>query len=105
MGPIGTYDAKYGYTLKEIKGSMAIVDVDTNLSYSVPKEAKSDGLPFKIKKAKLNGNTPTEGEAVFDRMRGRCFLSRLPNAGRSGGTRRRVYGTERCGKTSDPDIW
>src|SRR5262249_18792826 len=70
MGPIGSYDTTYNYTLKSTDKNVATIDVDTNLKYSAPKEAKKDGLPFKILKADLSSK---EGKGVihFDTDKGR----------------------------------
>jgi Family of unknown function (DUF6263) len=70
MGPIGTYDTIYNYTLKGKEGSMATIDVDTKLKYSVPKEAKKDGLPFKILKGDLESKE-SKGVVHFDLEKGR----------------------------------
>jgi hypothetical protein len=76
MGPIGTYDTTYHYTYKGSEKEMAAIDVDTTLKYSAPKDAKKDGLPFKIVKADLASK---EGKGVvhFDLVKGRVNDSKM----------------------------
>jgi hypothetical protein len=76
MGPIGTYDTTYKYTYKGTDKDIATIDVDTSLKYAAPKEAKKDGLPFKIVKADLSSK---EGKGVvhFDVKQGRVQDSKM----------------------------
>jgi len=75
MGPIGTYDTTYTYTLKAVDKNLATIDVDTSLKYQAPKD-KKDGLPFKINKADLSSK---EGKGVihFDTEKGRVNDSKM----------------------------
>jgi len=76
MGPIGSYDTTYTCTYKGKNNSLAEIDVATNLKYAAPKEAKKDGLPFKILKADLASK---EGKGVvhFDLEKGRVNDSKM----------------------------
>ncbi len=73
FGPVGVYHHKNTYTCE---ANPLKIRIRTTLEYKQP--TRADGaLPFKIVKAKLTGNTAKEGEAVFDRVKGRFATSTL----------------------------
>jgi hypothetical protein len=67
LGPLGVYRTRNAYTCEP---NPIKIKVRTTVEYQEPARAEK-GLPFKIVKAKLSGNTAREGEAVFDRNKGR----------------------------------
>jgi len=81
MGPIGTYDNEYTYTLEGIEGTgdkqIAKIKVDTKLTYKAPGEnAGQGGLPFKIKNATLKSSSPgNKNQVVFNVAKGRLEKS------------------------------
>jgi hypothetical protein len=82
MGPIGSYDTTYKYTLEGKDKKNAKLDdlkVDTTLKYVPPAaNAASTGaqLPFQIKKADLKATNAT-GQIQFDNDNGRVASSKM----------------------------
>jgi hypothetical protein len=74
LGPIGTFKAKSDFTYKGIKDKKDMIGIRTNLEYVAPVDKA--GLPFIIRGAKLKSERG-EGEAVFDREKGRFASSRI----------------------------
>lgn len=70
LGPIGTYETKYEYTLDSIDKDVAKITVKTDLKYVKPSDAAATGLPFKIKNADLKTKEAT-GTILFDIKAGR----------------------------------
>jgi hypothetical protein len=58
MGPIGSYDTKYTYELKD----KSKVEVSATMKYNPPKTGDSGGLPFTIKSGNLEAKEPAKGE-------------------------------------------
>jgi len=75
LGPIGSYKNSYKYTLDKVEGDKATIKVECNLTYEPPTEA-GDGLPFKIKSAKLTSKE-SGGSIVFDIAKGRLDKQEL----------------------------
>lgn len=73
LGPIGSYKTNETFTLEGTEKEMAKIKVDTNLTYEPPTEG-GEGLPFKIKEAKLTSKNP-KGSAQFDTVKGRLDSS------------------------------
>lgn len=69
LGPIGSYKNTFKYTLEKIEGDKAFIKIDSTLTYEPPTET-SEGLPFRIKSAKL-ASKESGGNAVFDIKNGR----------------------------------
>jgi len=72
LGPIGSYKGSYKYTLEgfdEKNKDLAKIKIETTLTYAAPTEP-GDGLPFKIKDAKLSSKD-AKGTATFDVKKGR----------------------------------
>jgi len=81
MGPIGTYENTYNYTLEKTSGASdkqtAQIKVETVLNYKEPGDAAGQGgLPFKIKSAKLKSKNPS-GTVTFDMSKGRVEKSKM----------------------------
>jgi hypothetical protein len=74
LGPIGTYTTKFTFTNKSATGGKDTIGVKTKLEYAAPQE--KTGLPFTIQKADLKSDNG-EGEAVFDRTKGRFDSSKI----------------------------
>ena len=68
LGPIGKYETKFEFNLKETKGDKDEIGIKTTLNYSAPNDKA--GLPFIIHKAELKASSGT-GTAIFDRKLGR----------------------------------
>jgi hypothetical protein len=68
LGPIGNYKNSYKYTLEKVEGDKANVKVECKLTYEPPTDA-GEGLPFKIKSAKLESKE-AGGTIVFDVKKG-----------------------------------
>jgi len=65
MGPIGTYDTNYKYTLE--KGSKDKINVEATMTYAPPaKGADSASLPFTIKSGNLKAEPPAKGQITLD---------------------------------------
>lgn len=75
LGPIGSYETTFKYTLKKSDGKLDTIDVTANLNYTKPSDTKN-GLPFAIKDATLK-STKGEGTATFDREAGYFKSSKL----------------------------
>jgi hypothetical protein len=75
LGPIGTYDTEYKYTLEGPDKGGEKIKIDATLTYSPPKD-KSGGLPFQIKSATLKSKEGT-GHAIFDKAKGRIESSTM----------------------------
>jgi hypothetical protein len=76
LGPIGGYKSnlKYTYEGQDDKNKdLAKIKIDTTLTYEPPTDA-GDGLPFKIKEAKLTSKN-AKGEVLFDVKKGRLEKS------------------------------
>jgi hypothetical protein len=77
MGPIGTYETEYKYTLKGVEKDLATIDVATSLNYKAP-TGGTEGLPFKIISATLKSKDKEgTGKVVFDMKAGRIQQSDL----------------------------
>jgi len=76
LGPIGKYEVTYkfkyiGPGTEEGKKEYDKIEVETDLTYTVPKEPGGDGLFFRIKEGKLEqpkgmGEQPPKGVIYFD---------------------------------------
>jgi hypothetical protein len=75
LGPIGTYDTEYKYTLEGPDKGGEKIKIDATLTYSPPKD-KAGGLPFQIKSATLKSKEGT-GHAIFDKTKGRIESSTM----------------------------
>jgi hypothetical protein len=76
LGPIGSYKSTHKYTYEgqdATNKDLAKIKIDTTLTYEPPTEA-GEGLPFKIKEAKLNSKN-AKGEVLFDIKKGRLEKS------------------------------
>ncbi|MFO0809587.1 MAG: DUF6263 family protein [Gemmataceae bacterium] len=73
LGPIGSYKNNVTYTLEGTDKDIAKIKVDTSLTYDPPTEG-GEGLPFKIKEAKLTSKNP-KGSVTFDVKKGRLESS------------------------------
>ena len=76
LGPIGSYKGVYKYTLEgfdEKNKDLAKIKIETTLTYSPPTDP-GEGLPFKIKEAKLTSKD-AKGSATFDIKKGRLEKS------------------------------
>jgi len=76
LGPIGSYKGSYKYTLEgfdDKNKDLAKIKIETALTYSPPTDP-GEGLPFKIKEAKLQSKDP-KGSATFDVKKGRLEKS------------------------------
>ena len=76
LGPIGTYDTTFTFTLKGTDKGKDTIDVQADLKYTPPTDKEKGGLPFTIKSAKLESKEG-KGTAVFDRQLGRIESSTL----------------------------
>jgi len=78
MGPIGTYENKYDYTLNKIDKDIAEIAVKTTLTYTPPTAdaAGVGGLPFRIKSADLKSSN-ANGTINFSTKEGRIVSSNL----------------------------
>jgi len=76
LGPIGNYDNTYTYTLTKVEKDVATIDVTTALTYKVPGEGSSEGLPFKIKSADLKPKD-AKGTIQFNVKEGRLVSSTM----------------------------
>lgn len=74
MGPIGSYDTTYKYTLAGKDNNLDKITVDTTLKYTPPAEGAATQLPFKIKKADLK-SSDAKGTILFDNQKGRVVNS------------------------------
>lgn len=75
MGPIGSYDTTYTYTIDK-KGKNK-VDVTAQMKYTAPKDDKdASGLPFKIKKGDLTAEKAS-GTVTLDPKMGRVAESTM----------------------------
>jgi hypothetical protein len=77
MGPIGSYDTSYKYTLAgpDAKDKdLEKITVDTTLKYTPPAEGTATQLPFKIKKADLK-SSEAKGTVLFNVAKGRVASS------------------------------
>jgi len=70
LGPIGTWDTTYDYTLDKIEKDVATIGVKTTMKYEKPSEADAGGLPFKIKSADLKSENAS-GTILFEIKAGR----------------------------------
>lgn len=75
LGPIGSYKNSYKYTLEGVDKDIAKIKVEATLTYEKP-TASGDGLPFKIKDAKLKSK-PSAGTIDFNLKTGRIEKSSL----------------------------
>lgn len=69
LGPIGSYKNNFKYTLDKVVKDIAEISVVSKLTYEPPTES-GEGLPFRIKSAKLEGKDST-GKIYFDLKAGR----------------------------------
>lgn len=79
IGPIGSYDNTYKYTLEgtdEKDKNLAKIKVQTTLKYIPPVDTATQQLPFKVKNAKLETKDAT-GEVIFDIAKGRVVSSKM----------------------------
>ncbi len=79
LGPLGTYENTYKYTLKGKEGDLANITVDVSMHYKAPTDADPN-LPFKIKSADLKTKPEKdkpEGKIVFNTKLGRIESSTL----------------------------
>ncbi len=74
MGAIGGYHSRYTFTYQGRERGGDRIKQATQLVYTSPKETAGAALPFKIKSAKLS-STGGNGEAIFDRSKGRIASS------------------------------
>jgi Family of unknown function (DUF6263) len=78
MGPIGKYETTYKYTYDGKEGKDDKIKVETTLKYKEPAaEGGVGGLPFRIKKAKLDTEKPSTGTIKYDSSKGRIESSTL----------------------------
>jgi hypothetical protein len=70
LGPIGTWNNTYEYTLDSIEKNIAKIGVKTTMKYEKPGENAAGGLPFKIKSADLKSDSAS-GTIEFDTSLGR----------------------------------
>jgi hypothetical protein len=81
LGPIGKYETVYTYTYdgkeKDKEGKeLAKISIKPKLTYTPPDAATPQGLPFKIKSAKLE-TKEASGSALFDDKAGRVDSSNI----------------------------
>lgn len=69
FGPIGSYKNNYKYTLEKIEKGIADIKIENTMVYEAPSES-GDGLPFRIKAAKLQSKD-AGGSVKFDVVKGR----------------------------------
>jgi hypothetical protein len=74
MGPIGSYDTQYTYTLDAVDGKVAKIKVQTNLKYQPPSAAAAGVLPFQIVNADLKSKN-SSGTIQFNVETGRLESS------------------------------
>ena len=72
MGPIGTYDTTYTYTLN--KGDTSKIDVTGTMTYKAPDAKEATGLPFTIKDGNLKADN-IGGTVTLDLKAGRIKKS------------------------------
>jgi hypothetical protein len=70
LGPIGTWNNTYEYTLDGIDKDTATISVKTTMKYEKPADNMAGGLPFKIKSADLKSDN-AGGKILFDLKLGR----------------------------------
>jgi hypothetical protein len=75
LGPIGSYKNNFKYTLEKIEKDIADIKVVSKLTYEPPTES-GEGLPFRIKSAKLD-STDSGGTIAFDVKKGRLEKQEL----------------------------
>lgn len=75
LGPIGSYKNSFNYTLDKIEKDMAEITVVSKLVYEPPTES-GDGLPFRIKNAKLDSKE-SGGKISFDVKKNRLEKQEL----------------------------
>jgi hypothetical protein len=76
LGPIGGYKSNLKYTYEgpdDKNKDLAKIKIETTLTYEPPTDA-GDGLPFKIKDAKLTSKN-AKGDVLFDVKKGRLEKS------------------------------
>lgn len=76
MGPLGSYETTYTYTYEGKDKDNEKVTVKSSLKYTPPDAANQQGLPFKVKDAKLSGKDGT-GTLLFDPKAGRLAKSEV----------------------------
>jgi Family of unknown function (DUF6263) len=76
LGPIGTWNNTYDYTLDSIDKDIAKIGVKTTMKYEKPGENAAGGLPFKIKSADLK-STDASGDISFNQDKGRIESSTM----------------------------
>jgi hypothetical protein len=75
LGPIGTYETTFDFTYEgRNTDKLDKIKIAAEMQYRAPKDKK--GLPFTIKAATLTGKGGN-GEALFNRVRGRVESSKL----------------------------
>jgi hypothetical protein len=75
LGPIGSYKNNFKYTLDKIDKDIAEISVTSKLTYEPPTEG-GEGLPFRIKSAKLDSKD-SGGKIFFDVKKGRLEKQEL----------------------------
>jgi Family of unknown function (DUF6263) len=75
LGPIGSYKNNFKYTLDKIDKDIADITVTSKLTYEPPTES-GEGLPFRIKSAKLDSKD-SGGKISFDIKKGRLDKQEL----------------------------
>jgi hypothetical protein len=81
MGPIGKYETTYKYTYEgpdSKDDKIQTIKVETTLKYKEPAaEGGVGGLPFRIKKAKLDSDKPSTGTIKYDSSKGQLVSSSM----------------------------
>ncbi len=79
LGPIGSYDNEYTFTCEgkeKDHPDIALIKVETKLTYKSPTESEGSALPFKIKSANLASKN-AGGQIKFDLKKNRLAESNL----------------------------
>ena len=80
LGPLGSYENTYTYTLGKQTGDLAEIDVKVALKYTPPAADQGETLPFKIKGGKIE-QTPDDktnkGKVTFNTKTGRIETSTM----------------------------
>jgi hypothetical protein len=76
LGPIGSYENTYKYTLENVDKDIATIKVDVSLKYLPPAAGAGGSLPFQIKTADLKSEKG-EGKLEFNVKEGRLVSSTI----------------------------
>jgi hypothetical protein len=76
LGPLGSYENTYKYTLEGVDKDVATIKVDATVKYIPPAAGAGGSLPFRIQSADLKSEK-TEGKIEFDVKAGRLASSKI----------------------------